>query len=229
VRPCAFGRLDYDRVLAELRARLHTDAPTFGALVVAMNRHTSAVPLQHADFWFAEPARHYLRAAMSGFADYSRRFQMAYCTGCVPVLSADAERKVYQELASEPNRVLAINRIVAFEPLAPTVTAQNGNSFTSAQHDSVVNFVMLLAHMVDLAEWAAAQCALPPTPPPRIAPIGAPLVSRLPRAAPRSPTPPQRPPAIDSLGRFEMLVAEAMLRRCSDSPPSEWKSPTGQC
>jgi len=151
-RRLTLADLPYDRLLETLRAHFASDATTIAQFVVRTRRHTKRDTLERADAWFAEPARHYLRVALSGFADYSRRFELAQGAG----VSAASERAIYAELAREPNRVLAVNRLIAFEIGAPSVAKPGALSLTSAQHDAVVNYVMLLAHIVELGEWAAA-------------------------------------------------------------------------
>ena len=150
-----FHRLSYD----DMRARLGAST-TISAALVADRRFDDVSTLLRAEEWFVEPALHYVRVAISGFDDYRQRLRTTATLVGSSLISADSERAIYDELCREPNRVLAVNRALAFG----TPLLMHTDAYVSARHDNIVLYVMLLVHMIYAAErateWPATPCSV---------------------------------------------------------------------
>ena len=154
-RSVAFRDYEYDFVLARLGLE-----STICANLVAVRQFDQISVLKDAMVWVGTPARHFLQAAMTDFKTHKERLYETYRVSGGTLLSRFCERAVYNELRREPNRALALNRVLAFEPHSPTMGA-NRECYTMKQHDDVVLYVMCLVHLVAAAESAVAEHPAP--------------------------------------------------------------------
>lgn len=160
-RPMPFRRVAYDQIRVALGA-----TTTICALLIERQAFADSRVIREAYEWAPEPARHYVRVAISGFDQYVQRlYKTAAASHSGLLLSEACERDIYAELATEPNRAVAMSRVLAFQSSAPSLVSANSGCYTLAQHDTIVVYVIAVLYLMRAAERAATQLI-------RVLPIG---------------------------------------------------------
>lgn len=161
-RPVPFASVTYDQI----RAALGVTTTTICAHLIATRAFDDGSVIRDAHAWAPEPVRHYVRVAISGFDQYVQRlYKTAAASENGLLLSEACERDIYDELAAEPNRAVAMSRVLAFQSFAPSLVSGSSGCYTLTQHDNVVVYVIAVLYLMRAAESAAKKLI-------RFAPIG---------------------------------------------------------
>lgn len=150
VRPVTFNHVPYDHMRTTICS--NDSSTTICQHLVKTRQFNDVNILRDAMTWVSEPALHFVKAAVSGFTDYVKRLNAMYRAGGNQLLTVECERAVYEELVREPNRVMAVNRVLTCESRA--VSMLTANQYTAKLHDDVVVYAMCVIHMIWAAEWA---------------------------------------------------------------------------
>lgn len=157
--PLRINGLTYDDIRRALPANKSTPT-TIGAWLGATRAFDDIDIVRRALTYVAEPARHYIRVAISGFDQYLVRLYTTYALGNCVLLCEARERAVFSELLREPDKTLAFSRVLAFEPDS-SLKPLDGTSYTSVAHDDLVVYAIVIAHMIHVAEQLAQRRAQP--------------------------------------------------------------------